>query len=161
MTNAQTNSRMASYRKCVFVNYHEAYEESIGMGTDAILLWILDNTIRANAMEVYSASYWRIPIALGSHYVQIQYLSNGWSSCDGMTTYVPFATKYGQNFEEGIGSISYVTMTCPNTKTNTYFILPISEGLILVYMHLIAVRCIFVFHSAIQTNAIFLLFRAR
>ena len=61
--------------------------------------------------------------------------------CDGMTTYVPFATKYGQNFEEGIGSISYVTMTCPNTKTNTYFILPISEGLILVYIYIYMFSC--------------------
>ena len=54
--------------------------------------------------------------------------------CDGMTIYIRFVIKFGQDFEKDIGSTFYVILTFPGMRMNMYFILPIYERSLFVYM---------------------------
>ena len=62
--------------------------------------------------------------------------------CGGMTTYILYATKFGRDFEEDIGLISYVIRTLPVTRMSLYSILTISEGTI----YLVVLRRVFYFY---------------
>ena len=67
--------------------------------------------------------------------------------CDGIAMYIPVATGFGQNFEEGIDWIFYVIRTLQITKTNLYFILSISEDSIYIYIYIRLVVLRRVFYS--------------
>ena len=54
--------------------------------------------------------------------------------CDGMTIYIRFVIKFGQDFEKDIGSTFYVILTFLVMRMNMYFILPIYERSLFVYM---------------------------
>ena len=60
--------------------------------------------------------------------------THGW---DGTTTFIIFVGKYGLNFADGIGSISYQIIILTIMKTSMYFILPTSEGSICTYVCLV------------------------
>ena len=54
--------------------------------------------------------------------------------CDGMIIYIRFVIKFGQDFEKDIGSTFYVILTFLVMRMNMYFILPIYERSLFVYM---------------------------
>ena len=56
---------------------------------------------------------------------------------DGTTTFIIFVGKYVLNFADGIGSISYQIIILTIMKTSMYFILPVSEGSICLYVCLV------------------------
>ena len=83
--------------------------------------------------------------------------------CDGMTIYIRFVIKFGQDFEKDIGSTFYVILTFLVMRMNMYFILPIYERSLFVYMNWVSGCLVFdttsfcicwLIHSATRTVAI-------